>query len=107
MQATKCPLLVCEIPIICLLTETKCHLKCFKTSKLGAGPSKHHQILLPEPLDQCETQDNSTTCYRVLLEIQDNFATFMAKTHHRIKEATQGRPKGSQSSGKGKECTQD
>ena len=108
MQITKHPPPVCEIPIIHLPTETKHSFKHFELSDLEAGPSKCRQILLPEPLVQYETEDDSATAYCLLLEIQAEFSTFLEDTQCRLDELVQDcKLKGSQPMGKGKEWVWD
>ena len=108
LQVTKHPPLVCEIPIIHLPTETEHHLKCFELSNLEAGPSKCRQILLPEPLVQYKTEDDSATTYRLLLEIQAEFSMFLEDAQRRLDELVRDHKlKGSRPMGKGKEWAWD
>ena len=108
LQVTKHPLPVREIPIIHLPTETERCLKCFELSDLEAGPSKRHQILLPEPLVQYKTEDDSATTYRLLLEIQAEFSMFLEDAQRRLDELVRDHKlKGSWPMGKGKEWAWD
>ena len=104
MQVMKHPPLVCEIPIICLPMETECCLKCFESSNLEAGPSKHCWILLPEPLVQYETEDDSAAAYCLLLEIQAEFSVFLEDAWRHLDELVWDcKLKGLWPTGKGKE----